>query len=93
MKMNINQMLIFPGLYFNKHLGAVNGFVAAGSSVFTFLLSFINPLILNDHGVKTNETRLPASMSSSIGPKSCFLFFHPKVKVQERGKGGSRGVI
>ena len=55
MKMNINQMLIFPGLYFNKHLGAVNGFVAAGSSVFTFLLSFINPLILNDHGVKTNK--------------------------------------
>ena len=25
-------------------------------------------------------TRLPASRSSSIGPKGCFLFLHPKVK-------------
>ena len=40
------------GLYFKKHLGAVNGFVAAGSSAFTFLLSFVNPLILNSHGVR-----------------------------------------
>ena len=46
-------MKYFLGLYFDKHLGAVNGFVAAGSSVFTFLLSFVNPFILNDHGVLT----------------------------------------
>ena len=29
-------------------------------------------------------TRLPASRSSSIGPKGCFSFLHPKVKVKER---------
>ena len=26
------------------------------------------------------KTRLPASRSSSIGPKGCFSFLHPKVK-------------
>jgi len=46
-----NPSLTVLGLYFDKHLGAVNGFVAAGSSVFTFLLSFVNPFILNDHGL------------------------------------------
>ena len=40
------------GLYFKKHLGAVNGLVAAGSSAFTVLLSFLSPLFLNKFGVK-----------------------------------------
>ena len=30
---------------------------------------------------KQNQTRLPASRSSSIGPEDRFSFFHPKVKV------------
>ena len=30
----------------------MNGFVAAGSSVFTFLLSIVNPLILSNYGVR-----------------------------------------
>ena len=30
--------------------------------------------------ISTIETRLPASRSSSIRPKGCFLFLHPKVK-------------
>ena len=30
-----------------------------------------------------DETRLPASRSSSIGPEGRFSFFHPKVKVKE----------
>jgi len=46
-----NPSLTVLGLYFKKHLGAVNGFVAAGSSVFTFLLSFANPFILGSHGI------------------------------------------
>ena len=29
------------------------------------------------------ETRLPASRSSSIGPEGCFSFLHPKVKVNK----------
>ena len=29
---------------------------------------------------KRIKTRLPAPRSSSIGPKGCFLFLHPKVK-------------
>ena len=48
---------ILSGLYFKKHLGAVNGFVAAGSSAFTFLLSFLNPLFLNNFGVTYIEGR------------------------------------
>ena len=33
----------------------MNGFVAAGSSVFTFLLSIANPLILSNYGVRQGE--------------------------------------
>ena len=43
--------LPLSGLYFNKHLGAVNGFVAAGSSAFTVLLSVVSPLFLANYGV------------------------------------------
>ena len=46
-----NPSLTVLGLYFKKRLGMVNGFVTAGSSAFTILLSFINPYILNNHGV------------------------------------------
>ena len=49
------------GLYFKKHLGAVNGFVAAGSSVFTVLLSFLSPLFLNKFGVKLSGSELEGS--------------------------------
>jgi MCP family monocarboxylic acid transporter-like MFS transporter 10 len=47
-----NPSLTVLGLYFKKHLGMVNGFVTAGSSTFTIILSFINPYILNNHGVR-----------------------------------------
>ena len=46
-----NPSLTVLGLYFKRHLGMVNGFVTAGSSAFTIILSFINPYILNNHGV------------------------------------------
>lgn len=46
-----NPSLTVLGLYFKKHLGMVNGFVTAGSSTFTIILSFINPYILNNHGL------------------------------------------
>ena len=47
-----NPSLTVLGLYFKKHLGMVNGFVTAGSSTFTIILSFINPYILTNHGVR-----------------------------------------
>ena len=53
-----NPSLTVLGLYFKKHLGMVNGFVTAGSSTFTIILSFINPYILSTHGVYINKPRL-----------------------------------
>jgi len=66
------------GLYFKKHLGAVNGFVAAGSSAFTFLLSFLNPLFLNNFGLLPCFIFL-SSMSCLL--ILCSLTFTPPHKV------------
>ena len=48
------------------------------------LLSLVH-IMLNTPSqiMNTTYTILPASRSSSVGPEGCFLFFHPKVKVQE----------
>jgi len=46
-----NPSLTVLGLYFKRRLGMVNGIVTAGSSVFTILLSFVNPFLLSTHGL------------------------------------------
>lgn len=44
--------LVILGHYFQRWMGLVNGFVTAGSSVFTIALPFILPYIL-DIGIQT----------------------------------------
>ena len=43
--------LVILGHYFKKHMGMVNGFVASGSSVFTFVMPHILEAILSTFGV------------------------------------------
>ena len=45
--------LVILGHYFKKHMGMVNGFVASGSSVFTFVMPHILEAILSTFGVST----------------------------------------
>lgn len=45
--------LAILGHYFKKKLGIVNGFVTAGSSVFTFLLPPFLTMIEKEHGLKS----------------------------------------
>jgi len=72
-----NPSLTVLGLYFKKHLGMVNGFVTAGSSAFTIILSFINPFILNKHGLLPCLIFLTCLSSLLI---ICGLTFSPPYK-------------
>jgi len=77
-----NPSLTILGQYFRKRLGTVNGIVTAGSSVFTILLSFINPYILDNHGV------LPCIMFLTILSSLliiCGFFFNPLSKQKDPG--------
>jgi len=74
-----NPSLTVLGLYFKKRLGMVNGFVTAGSSAFTILLSFINPYILNNHGLLPCLIFLTCLSSLLI---LCGLTFSPLTKKQ-----------
>jgi hypothetical protein len=56
MQLHIVQTIL--GHYFRRHLGLVNGVAAAGSSVFTILLSFINQHLLTTYGVRNTPVRL-----------------------------------
>ena len=49
--MTYTPSLVILGHYFKKHMGMVNGFVASGSSVFTFVMPHILEAILSTFGV------------------------------------------
>lgn len=53
------------GHYFKRYLGKVNGFVTAGSSIFTAVMPFIFNYTLDEFGLKIT-LRLVAAMSSLI---------------------------
>lgn len=76
-----NPSLSVLGLYFKRHLGMVNGLVTAGSSVFTILLSFVNPYILSKHGLFPCFVFLTC-LSSLLIP--CGLFFSPLEKTRNQ---------
>jgi hypothetical protein len=59
------------GHYFRRHLGLVNGVAAAGSSVFTILLSFINQHLLTTYGVR--DTMVTLTPVSNLPPVSTIL--------------------
>ena len=46
-------------------------------------MEYLGGVSLNNHILMTGKTRVPASRSSSVGPKGRFSFFHPKVKVKK----------
>lgn len=76
-----NPSLSVLGLYFKKHLGMVNGIVTAGSSTFTIILSFINPFILENHGLLPCLIFLTCLSSLLI---LCGLTFTPPRRTQSQ---------
>lgn len=75
-----NPSLTILGHYFRRHLGLVNGIVTAGSSVFTILLSFVNPFILENHGLRSCLVFLTVLSAFLI---VCGFSFTPLVKKQK----------
>lgn len=65
--------LAILGHYFRKHMGLVNGFVTAGSSVFTIIMPILLKYLISETGVSLicrpsrNLIRYPISLHSFDG--------------------------
>ncbi|XP_059619739.1 monocarboxylate transporter 10 isoform X2 [Phlebotomus argentipes] len=67
------------GHYFRRYLGKVNGFVTAGSSVFTAIMPFLINWLITSYGLST-ALRVEAGISSLI--IICALLYAPLVSKQ-----------
>ena len=66
--------LAILGHYFKRHMGLVNGFVTAGSSVFTIIMPILLNYLIKTIGVSTFLlTSVIPSLSDLLGYFSCFL--------------------
>lgn len=82
--------LTILGHYFKRHLGFANGIVTAGSSLVTFVLSLINPYILEHENGVTHILYMFTGMTSVL--VLCALSFKPLIPPSldmDRGDEGS----
>ncbi|XP_076033621.1 monocarboxylate transporter 10-like isoform X2 [Oratosquilla oratoria] len=66
--------LVILGHYFKKWMGLVNGFVTAGSSVFTIVMPFLLKYLLKTEGLKVTFQVLAGMMAALM---ACALIFKP----------------
>ncbi|KAJ4451598.1 hypothetical protein ANN_03067 [Periplaneta americana] len=66
--------LVILGHYFKRYLGVVNGFVTAGSSVFTIVMPYALALLLDKVGLEATMLCLSAMIALIM---ACALLFKP----------------
>jgi len=81
--------LTILGHYFRRHMGVVNGFVTAGSSIFTIGLTFFNKIMLASYGIQGTMLMFTGMTSVLI---FCGLTFIPVLQPvpQPTKKGSSK---